>query len=112
METLSTEKSFGGVQGVYRHASGVTGCDMTFAVYLPPQAEDGPVPVLWYLSGLPTPSNASLILLSLGCSCIGGKPLILVVASVNVFSILGLKVVRPSGALILSLFLKVMVLSV
>ena len=50
METLSTEKSFGGVQGVYRHASGVTGCDMTFAVYLPPQAEDGPVPVLWYLS--------------------------------------------------------------
>ncbi|MEC8091908.1 MAG: S-formylglutathione hydrolase, partial [Pseudomonadota bacterium] len=29
-----------------------TGCDMTFAVYLPPQAEDGPVPVLWYLSGL------------------------------------------------------------
>ena len=35
METLSTEKSFGGVQGVYRHASGVTGCGMTFAVYLP-----------------------------------------------------------------------------
>ena len=52
METLSTEKSFGGVQGVYRHASGVTRCDMTFAVYLPPQAEGGPVPVLWYLSGL------------------------------------------------------------
>ena len=52
METLSTERSFGGVQGVYRHASAVTGCDMTFAVYLPPQAEDGPVPVLWYLSGL------------------------------------------------------------
>ena len=52
METLSTDKSFGGVQGVYRHSSSVTGCDMTFAVYLPPQAEDGPVPVLWYLSGL------------------------------------------------------------
>ena len=52
METLSTEKSFGGVQGVYRHASRVTGCDMTFAVYMPPQAEHGPVPVLWYLSGL------------------------------------------------------------
>jgi len=52
METLSTEKSFGGVQGVYRHASQVTRCDMTFAVYLPPQAEHGPVPVLWYLSGL------------------------------------------------------------
>ena len=52
METLSTDKSFGGVQGVCRHSSSVTGCDMTFAVYLPPQAEDGPVPVLWYLSGL------------------------------------------------------------
>ena len=52
METVSTEKSFGGTQGVYRHSSDVTGCDMTFAVYLPPQAEDGPVPVLWYLSGL------------------------------------------------------------
>lgn len=52
METLSADKSFGGVQGVYRHRSSVTGCDMTFAVYLPPQAEDRPVPVLWYLSGL------------------------------------------------------------
>ncbi len=52
METLSTEKAFGGVQGVYRHASRVTGCDMTFAVYMPPQAANGPVPVLWYLSGL------------------------------------------------------------
>ena len=52
METLSSEKSFGGIQGVYRHTSDTTGCDMTFAVYLPPQAEDGPVPVLWYLSGL------------------------------------------------------------
>ena len=52
METLSTEKSFDGVQGVYRHAASQTKCDMTFAVYMPPQAEDGPVPVLWYLSGL------------------------------------------------------------
>ena len=52
METLSAERSFGGVQGVYSHASSVTGCDMTFAVFMPPQAEDGPVPVLWYLTGL------------------------------------------------------------
>ena len=52
METLSTEKSFDGVQGVYRHAASQTACDMTFAVYMPPQAEAGPVPVLWYLSGL------------------------------------------------------------
>ena len=52
METVSTEKSFGGNQGVYRHSSDATGCDMSFALFLPPQAQDGPVPVLWYLSGL------------------------------------------------------------
>jgi len=52
METVSENRCFGGVQGVYRHAAKTTGCDMTFGLYLPPQAEDGPVPVLWYLSGL------------------------------------------------------------
>jgi S-formylglutathione hydrolase len=52
MQTVSENRAFGGVQGVYTHASEACGCDMTFAVYLPPQAEEGPVPVLWYLSGL------------------------------------------------------------
>ncbi|GLK85823.1 S-formylglutathione hydrolase [Ancylobacter defluvii] len=52
METVSKAKSHGGVQGVYRHASKVTGTPMTFAVFVPPQASSGPVPVLWYLSGL------------------------------------------------------------
>jgi len=52
METVSTTTSFGGTQGVYRHASDACACDMTFAVYTPPQAASGPVPVLWYLSGL------------------------------------------------------------
>ncbi len=52
METISDARAFGGTQGVYRHASTACGCDMTFAVYLPPEAEDGPVPCLWYLSGL------------------------------------------------------------
>lgn len=52
METISTAKSFGGTQGVYRHKSETCKCDMTFSVFLPPQAKDGPVPVLWYLSGL------------------------------------------------------------
>ena len=51
-ETVSENRSFGGVQGVYRHKSQATGTEMTFAIYLPPQAEQGPVPVLWYLSGL------------------------------------------------------------
>ena len=52
LETLSESRCFGGAQGVYRHASEATGTDMTFAVYLPPAAQKGPVPVLWYLSGL------------------------------------------------------------
>ena len=52
MKTVSTSKSHGGVQGVYSHASEACACDMTFAVFVPPQAKDGPVPVLWYLSGL------------------------------------------------------------
>ncbi|NDW46135.1 S-formylglutathione hydrolase [Ruegeria sp. PrR005] len=52
METVSENACFGGVQGVYRHASAVTGCDMTFGLFLPAEAKDGPVPVLWYLSGL------------------------------------------------------------
>ncbi len=52
MDTVSTNASFGGTQGVYSHASETCACDMTFAVYTPPQAADGPVPVLWYLSGL------------------------------------------------------------
>ena len=52
IETLSENKAFGGTQGVYRHASRATGTDMTFSVFVPPQAEHGPCPVLWYLSGL------------------------------------------------------------
>ena len=52
MKTVSENRCFGGVQGVYTHASQVTGCDMTFGLFLPEEAETGAVPVLWYLSGL------------------------------------------------------------
>lgn len=52
MKTISENKAFGGVQGVYSHASEACGCDMTFGVFLPKEAADNPVPVLWYLSGL------------------------------------------------------------
>ena len=52
MKTISENRAFGGVQGVYSHASTSTGCDMTFGLFLPEVAEDGPVPVIWYLSGL------------------------------------------------------------
>ena len=52
MKTVSENRCFGGVQGVYTHASQATGGDMTFGLYLPEAAEDGAVPVVWYLSGL------------------------------------------------------------
>ena len=52
METLSENRCFGGVQGVYKHSSTATGTDMTFALFLPAEAQDGPVPLLWFLSGL------------------------------------------------------------
>lgn len=53
IETISTNTSFGGQQGVYSHASETIGGDMRFAVYQPPAAlGGGKVPVLTYLSGL------------------------------------------------------------
>ncbi len=52
MDIVSETRAFGGVQGVYRHQASTTRCEMTFAVYLPPAAQHGPVPCLWYLSGL------------------------------------------------------------
>lgn len=52
MKTISENACFGGTQGVYSHTSKVCNCEMTFAVFLPEEARDGPVPVLWYLSGL------------------------------------------------------------
>ena len=52
MKTLSENACFGGVQGVYSHASEATGCDMTFGLFLPSEARLHPVPLLWYLSGL------------------------------------------------------------
>lgn len=52
LETLSTNRSHGGTQGVYRHASTATGTDMTFAVYVPDNAPGTKLPILWYLSGL------------------------------------------------------------
>jgi S-formylglutathione hydrolase len=52
LETLSTNRSHGGTQGVYRHASRETGTDMTFSVYVPPHPEGAKLPVVWFLSGL------------------------------------------------------------
>lgn len=52
MQTVSENRCFGGVQGVYSHSSDACSCDMTFGLFLPDAAREGEVPVLWYLSGL------------------------------------------------------------
>ena len=52
MKIISENKCFGGTQGVYSHTSAATGTEMTFGLFQPAEAADGPVPVLWYLSGL------------------------------------------------------------
>ena len=53
LEVLSENRSHGGRQLVVKHASPETATDMTFSVFLPPQAEgSGKLPVVWYLSGL------------------------------------------------------------
>jgi len=52
MEIFSTNRSFGGAVQRVRHASATCGCDMTFGIFLPPAADDHPVPVLYWLSGL------------------------------------------------------------
>ena len=51
-EKVSENRCFGGIQGVYSHASNATGTEMTFGLFIPEAANRGPVPVLWYLSGL------------------------------------------------------------
>ncbi len=53
LENVSEHKSNGGWQLVVKHSSSATSTDMTFSIFLPPQAErGGKLPVVWYLSGL------------------------------------------------------------
>src|SRR5699024_8390963 len=52
MKQIEEHRAFGGWQRRYTHASSTCNCDMTFALYLPPQAEQTQVPVVYWLSGL------------------------------------------------------------
>lgn len=52
MQEIANNKIFAGEQRRYQHRSQVLDCDMVFSVYLPPRVSDGPVPVLYWLSGL------------------------------------------------------------
>lgn len=52
LETISTNRSHGGTQGVYTHQSAATGTPMTFSVFVPDHQPGAKLPVLFYLSGL------------------------------------------------------------
>ncbi|HKJ18256.1 MAG TPA: S-formylglutathione hydrolase [Xanthomonadales bacterium] len=52
MEHISTSRLFEGELKRFKHSSISCNCVMTFAIYLPPQAQNSPVPVLYWLSGL------------------------------------------------------------
>lgn len=52
LELVSEHRCFEGVQRFYKHDSRVIGLPMAFSVYLPPAAEQGPVPALFFLAGL------------------------------------------------------------
>jgi S-formylglutathione hydrolase len=52
MQTVSLNRSYGGTQGVYKHASQSTGTEMTFSAFVPPHPDGAKLPVVWYLSGL------------------------------------------------------------
>jgi S-formylglutathione hydrolase len=52
VKKISSQRCFGGWLNRYTHRSEVLDCEMVFGAYLPPQAAESPVPVLWWLSGL------------------------------------------------------------
>lgn len=52
LNLINEHRCFGGTQGIYGHFADSTNCDMRLSVFVPPQAEAGPVPVVTFLSGL------------------------------------------------------------
>lgn len=52
MKIVQQQVCFGGQQIRYQHSSRVLNCTMEFSVFLPPQAQSGPVPAVYWLSGL------------------------------------------------------------
>lgn len=52
IEKVSEARCFGGTLSQYTHSAGTLDCPMRFAIYLPPEAQTEPVPVLYWLSGL------------------------------------------------------------
>ena len=52
MQQIESVRCFDGQQLRFKHSSKTLHCEMTFSVYLPPQAESEKLPVLYWLSGL------------------------------------------------------------
>ncbi|HEX2083995.1 MAG TPA: S-formylglutathione hydrolase [Xanthomonadaceae bacterium] len=52
MQKIESHACFGGTQEVWSHRSDALDCEMRFGLYLPPQAAQARVPVLYWLSGL------------------------------------------------------------
>ncbi|MAZ69427.1 S-formylglutathione hydrolase [Porticoccus sp.] len=52
MEQIDAHRCFDGQQLRFRHRADSLDCDMTFSIYLPPQADQRAVPALYWLSGL------------------------------------------------------------
>ena len=52
LDVVSQSRCFDGIQFTYRHQSSETATEMRFAAFIPPQADQRPVPIVWYLSGL------------------------------------------------------------
>jgi S-formylglutathione hydrolase len=52
LNVVSRARCFDGTQFTYKHQSSETGTTMRFAAFVPPRADQRPVPVVWYLSGL------------------------------------------------------------
>ncbi|MFY0636959.1 MAG: S-formylglutathione hydrolase [Maricaulis maris] len=78
MTTVSSWASFGGTLSVHDHDSAACHGPMRFAVYTPPQAKDGPVPVVWFLSGLTC--NWSNVMEKSGLQRVAGELGMMVVA--------------------------------
>ncbi|KAB0797983.1 hypothetical protein PPYR_08976 [Photinus pyralis] len=49
---ITSNKIFGGTQKVFAHDSKELGCSMRFAIFIPPQCDQGKAPVIYWLSGL------------------------------------------------------------
>ena len=59
LTTLEEHACFGGTVGFYAHRSAACDAGMRFAVFVPPQAAQGSVPVLYYLAGLTSTRSRS-----------------------------------------------------